>query len=454
MNHNIQLEQNILGSIMFLNGFGESVQKAISELSESHFYYAQHKEIFSLMKSLDSSGKCPSPSEIAVLISDESYAYTMEVWKNTSSAVGLDGWVDTLKQYKYLRDTQDKVNSLNEIINSTMAVDEKIKESEILFDADTGFTSSEVGAKHISECADSYLDYLEKRWTNPDEVVFTTGIEGLDSILGGGHEVGLHVIAARPKMGKTELMGKMVNHYAIDRQLPVYVGSLEMPEDQVMHRLTSSLSRVGKDEIKDNFITNGQFDELSQGIFTKALSDLSKTKTYIDARHSNTVRKVRRECLKIHKKHGKVGGIFVDYLGLLEIDGTFSRHDLAIAAMTRALKGMSKEFECPVILLIQLNRKLEDRQDKRPQPSDSRDSGAIEQDCDSWTTIYRDSVYHEDSPWGNITEVIVRLNRHGGTGTAYQILTSAGFKDVDENEVANAVHKEQSKNQGNSTSNF
>ncbi|OEU72296.1 MAG: hypothetical protein BA864_04170 [Desulfuromonadales bacterium C00003093] len=445
MIYNEQLEQNILGAIFCLNGFGETVSDVLDEVKVEDFYSQSHKAIYSAMLDCNSKGISPDVNTIGGhRLCEDQFMYIMEMWKGTSSGINLRKHSESLRKISELRRTQDRVNSINEIISSNGDLDEKLNEIEQIFSADIGFSSNEIGAKHISECASNYLDYLDKRWNNPDDVIFTTGIPELDAIFGGGLEVGLHAVAARPKMGKTELMGKMINHFAVDRNLPVYVGSLEMPDDQVMHRLTSSLSQVGKDEIKNNFTSaEGHYDAVAFSVFKKGLSDLANTNTYIDTRHTNTVKKIRRECVKIQKKHGRVGGIFVDYLGLLESDGKHDRHDLAIAHMTRSLKGMSKEFECPVVMLLQLNRGLESRDDKRPIPKDSRDSGSIEQDVDSWTAIYRDSVYKPESPWKMITEIIVRLNRHGETGTCYQVLTSKGFVNADEHTVAKLIHDEE-----------
>jgi replicative DNA helicase len=218
-----------------------------------------------------------------------------------------------------------------------------------------------------------------------------------------------------------------------------------MPDFQVIERLVSSYGRINKTELKNNFPEMNDDAKMTQyALHAAACESVGKSNIYIDDRHSNSVSKIRREVRKIVKKHGSIGGIFVDYLTLMEADGKHDRNDLAVASMTRALKGMSKEFMWPVIMLLQLNRANTTRVDKRPLSSDSRDSGAIEQDVDSWIGLYRDSVYNTDSPWKNITEIIVRLNRHGEIGTCYQQITSYGFVDVNEHDVARLVHMEES----------
>lgn len=436
MIYNMHLEQNVIGGIFCLRGFGDAVEAAISSLSIDDFYDQSHKKIYSAIIDCKKRGVAPDVNAVSDhRFCEEHFSYCLELARNTVSGINLVKHSESLRKISELRKTQNRVNEINEIISSNIDLDEKINEIEQLFDLEIGFSGAEIGAKHISSCMPSYVDSLEQRWENPESIVFTTGIRDLDNIFGGGLEIGLHAIAARPKMGKTELMTKMINHFAVDRGLPVYVGSLEMSSNQVIERLVSSFGRVGKTQIKNNFKDEQDYD-LAIGAFTTSCGHVGNSDIYIDDRSNNTVRGIRREALKIQKKHGKVGGIFVDYLGLLDSEGRYDRHDLSIAAMTKALKGMSKEFSCPVVMLLQLNRALESRQDKRPMPSDARDSGAIEQDVDSFTVLYRDSVYYEDSPWESITEIIVRLNRHGETGTAYQVLTGHGFVDISLDQVA------------------
>lgn len=455
MIYNEQLEQNILGAILCLNGFGDAVQSALDLLKVEDFYSVNHKAIYMAMLDCNSKGICPDANAVAWhdIVKRESVnpMYVMELWKNTVSGINLTKHAESLIKISELRATQDKVNAINEIISSSGDIDEKLIEIEQIFSLEVGFTDNSIGARHISDCMPAYIERLEKRWNNPDSVVFSTGIQDLDKILGGGFEVGLYAIGANPKMGKTELMGKMINHFGVDRKLPVYVGSLEMPDFQVIERLVSSYGKIDKTSLKNNFKGENDF-EILHSIHQKACGDVGFSDIYIDDRHENTVKKIRRECLKIKKKHGIVGGIFIDYLTLLNSDTKHDRNDLAVAAMTRALKGMSKEFMCPVVMLLQLNRGNTSRTDKRPLASDSRESGAIEQDVDGWIGLYRDSAFDENSKWKNITEIIVRLNRHGGTGTCYQVFTGHGFEDADEHTVANLLHLEESKRPENSIS--
>ena len=218
------------------------MQSVLDLLRVEDFYGVNHKAIYLAMLDSNQKGVCPDANTIAwhriVEAEGVNPMYVMELWKNTVSGINIIKHAESLKKISELRKTQDKVNAINEIISSSGDIDEKLQEIEQIFSTEIGFTDNNVGARHISECMPTYIDRLAKRWENPDSVVFSTGIVDLDKILGGGFEIGLYAIGANPKMGKTELMGKMINHFGVDKKLPVYVGSLEMPDFQVIVRLS------------------------------------------------------------------------------------------------------------------------------------------------------------------------------------------------------------------------
>lgn len=454
MIYNIDLEQKIIGAIMVADG-SAVVHEALDFLQTEDFFAMQHKEVIGTFYALKAQNKPLNRDNMMLEVPSEHYAYVAEQWRMTSSSLSLIDWCHDLRKYRQLRETQERIQEINEVLFSSFSVPEKLEQIEGMFSADLGFHYGADGAKHAGDCVAKYLDELERRWTNPESVVFSTGIAGLDEILGGGYEAGLHAIAARPKVGKTELMVKMVNHFS--GRGAVYVGSLEMSDMQMMHRLVSQHTSLDKTAIYKNFPESMDF-ELDQDMLFTGIANIGKKDIYIDDRYDLSVNKIWRECRKLQKKHGSLSGVFVDYLTLMKSETKFERRDLEVGHMTISLKAMSKEFNCPVVMLLQLNRGLESRQDKRPMPSDSRDSGAIEQDVDSFIGLYRDSVYNESSHWKMITEIILRLNRHGGTGTAYQLLTGSGFKDVSVEEVARLVHQEETSNKGRNpyseTSNF
>ena len=168
--------------------------------------------------------------------------------------------------------------------------------------------------------------------------------------------------------------------------------------------------------------------------------DLALSNLYIDDTPGISMSHVVSEARRIRRKHGCVGLIAIDYLTLMKAEKA-ERNDLAYGNITKGLKNLAKEMACPVLLLTQLNRQLEQRPDKRPQPSDSRDTGQIEQDCDLWIGLYRDVVYNDkiNAELQDIAEIIVRLNREGFTGTIYTKFVNGRYLDVDQTSVA-AIH--------------
>lgn len=313
------------------------------------------------------------------------------------------------------------------------------------------------GLRPASEMIAGWCDELEERAKRkPGEVVgFSTGFMDLDAKLypKGVLPGALVAIGARPKMGKTAFLTKWVNHTTLDQGKVACVFSLEMTRQSLLER-----SIVQRDAIKDDYdegrlvsrsikgddfwdpkVLSGRGGHLAEQAHLRAMSiaaDIGSSKLYVDDTPGVSLRHVISECRRINKKHGGVGLIAVDYLTLMKAEKA-DRNDLAYGDITKGLKNLAKELRCPVLLLTQLNRKLEDRSDKRPMPSDSRDTGQIEQDCDLWIGLYRQKAYNETGMPGStskLAEIIVRLNREGYTGTIYADFTDGKYAELDQEE--------------------
>lgn len=214
-------------------------------------------------------------------------------------------------------------------------------------------------------------------------------------------------------MGKTTVLTEMALHVAGAENLPVAMFSLEMPEEQIFERMIGQASRVNTDMFYD-----GANDEEDWNKVFSAMSRLSdQPNIWIDDTPGMTLAHIQAECRKLKRNNKRIGMIGIDYLTLMSTEAS-ETNALAFGKITKALKNLAKELDTVIILLTQLNRNLEERANKRPMASDSRDTGQIEQDCDYWMAIYKDSVY-DDSADPTLTELILRLNRHGKTGTVY-----------------------------------
>ena len=185
-----------------------------------------------------------------------------------------------------------------------------------------------------------------------------------------------------------------------------------MPSEILIFRLLSSIGRINQTKLR-----TGQLTEEDWPGFNNAVSKLKDRPLFIDDSASISPMEMRARARRIVREHGQLGMIVVDYLQLMQIKGTNENRVNEISEISRSLKLLAREFECPVIALSQLNRGLEQRPNKRPQMSDLRESGAIEQDADLITFIYRDEVYNEDSPDKGMAEIIIGKHRNGPIGT-------------------------------------
>ena len=255
-----------------------------------------------------------------------------------------------------------------------------------------------------------------------------TGFIDLDKLLAGLHNSDLILVAARPGMGKTALMLNLATNVA-KKNYPVAVFNLEMSSEQLAKRILSSESQIGGEKIK-----TGQFEEMDWTRLAETLERFESIPLYIDDSTDVTIASIRAKCRKL-KLEKDIKLIIIDYLQLMSSGGKSDNRTTEIAEISRALKIMAKELNVPVIVGSQLSREVEKRADKRPQLSDLRESGAIEQDADIVMFIYRDVVYNKDKldeRMHNIAELIIGKHRNGSTGTINLIFdgSHASFKNV------------------------
>jgi replicative DNA helicase len=240
-----------------------------------------------------------------------------------------------------------------------------------------------------------------------------SGYKDLDEITSGWQKSDLVIVAGRPSMGKTAFAMNLVEHAVLNYDKPVLVFSLEMPSESLIFRLLSSIGRIDQTKIR-----TGKLSEEDWPGFNAAVKKLKDRPLFIDDSVSVSPMEMRSRARRIARDHqGEIGMVVVDYLQLMQIKGTNENRVTEISAISRSLKQLAREFKCPVIALSQLNRSLEQRPNKRPVMADLRESGAIEQDADLITFIYRDEVYNEDTVDKGVAEVIIGKHRNGPIGT-------------------------------------
>jgi len=260
------------------------------------------------------------------------------------------------------------------------------------------------------------LDRVQEMADNPMDVTgVPTGFVDLDRMTSGLQAGDLVVLAARPSMGKTSFAVNIAEHVALNEGLPVAIFSMEMGAAQLAVRIVGSIGRVNQGNLRTGKLNDDEWPRL-----TEAIERLRTVSLHIDETPGLSPTELRANARRLARTCGKLGLIVVDYLQLMSGSGSAASSDnraTELGEISRGLKMLAKELQCPVIALSQLNRSVEQRTDKRPMMSDLRESGAIEQDADIIMFIYRDDYYNKDSKEPNIAEVIIGKQRNGPTGT-------------------------------------
>lgn len=436
---NIEAEQSVLGGMMLDSG-SDRCQTAMSMLKPESFYIRPHQVIFAEMRELVANQK---PIDLITLIESlESkglgeqaggFAYMAEISKNTPSAANIVHYAMLVREKAMERYGIDKLTSATELLYSRngMTTSQKFDAIQTLFTdiADYAKTGNRRGLREFSEVMGDWVDEVEARWSDSDATRgLSTGIGSLDDLLQpkGLVKGALMVIGARPKMGKTTLYSQLAVNCAEVEQLPALMFSLEMPDKQIVERMIGQVSRVNTDVFYGD-----RYDDAQVAMAFAAGGRLAQTgNLYVDDTPGITLAHIVAESRRIKRERGAVGMVLVDYLTLMTADKA-DRNDLAYGIITKGLKNLAKELNCIVVLLTQLNRDLEKRTNKRPMPSDSRDTGQIEQDCDYWLGIYREGAYDENADQA-ATELLLRLNRHGPTGVVYCDQRNGAIYDCDQ----------------------
>ncbi len=416
--HSLEAEQSVLGGLMLSNAAFDDVSELVTEVD---FYRRDHRLIFRAMIQLVAEDK---PFDVVTLgeVLDNSdlleeasgMAYLAELAKNTPSVANIKAYADIVRERSVLR---QMIQVSNEIADSAFSPEGR-SSSDILDEAERKvFAIAEQGTKQggpvgIKDILKNTVDKIDELFTSGDAITgVTTGFKDLDEITSGMQTSDLIIVAARPSMGKTTFAMNLVENAAIRTGKPVLVFSMEMPSESLVMRMIASLGRIDQTRVR-----NGKLEEDDWPRFNSAISMLAEQKLFIDDGASLSPSEVRARARRIARDQGEIGMIMVDYLQLMQVPGAESRV-AEISEISRSLKALAKELECPVVALSQLNRGLEQRPNKRPINSDLRESGAIEQDADVIMFIYRDEVYNEESEDKGIAEIIIGKQRNGPIGT-------------------------------------
>ena len=420
-------EQSVIGSLMRLSDPDSDLMvKTMGMLKESSFYKQYHRKIFKSINSLFIKNESIDLLTVEAQCKKQGnndvdlFVYLANAMKNTPSASNIIAYAKMVRECSIERFTTQKIQELLGTFNDRSIGDVYqrlgLLESTITSISDMSMRNDKGGLKHIGDAAGRWMDNIDEiHKSGFDKNKLTTGISSIDEILGvkGMVRGSLVGVAARPKMGKTAFMSLMINHISLDLNLPVATFSMEMNDEEIFERGLSSRTTVDPAEFYKKDIRNDVM-----GRMDGAVSEFANSNLYIDDGTSLSLAHIQRESRKLRKEQGELGAIFIDYLTLMEAEKA-ERNDLAYGKITKGLTNLAKELNCVVVLLLQLNRNLESRPDKRPIPSDCKDTGQIEQDVALLIMLYKESVYDDSVYLPGLTEAIVRLNRKGGSGTGF-----------------------------------
>ena len=435
----INSEQSILGGLMIDNNALDSI---VDIIQPDDFYRRDHKIIYEHIAAMIQRGRPADSLTVAESLRDAGldtdtggFAYLAELVNNTPSAANIRRYAEIVHDKSVLRqlisagdhmvtcalqpEGRETAQILDEAERIVLAINERNSRGQ------RGFQPMATLVREVSE---KIIDLYQNQ-QGSEVTGVPTGYPNLDRELAGLQRGDLIIIAGRPSMGKTSFAINIAENVGVRQELPVAVFSLEMGGDQLAQRLISSVANIDAQKLR-----KAQLEDEEWNAFSKAVHRLENKPIYIDDTPALSPLELRARTRRLKAESG-VGLVMVDYLQLMRGSKRTDSREQEISEISRSLKGLAKEMDIPVVALSQLNRKLEERTDKRPLLSDLRESGAIEQDADVIMFIYRDEVYHKqpDNPHKGSAEIIIGKQRNGpiGTATLAYLGSYTAFEDLE-----------------------
>lgn len=421
--HSVEAEQAVLGGLMVDNTVWDDIADV---LMPEDFYRLEHQRIFKVMAQ---HSEVNSPIDVVTLTesldnlneleSAGGLDYLTELVINVPGTANIAAYADIIRERAILRRLISVAHNIAEsgYNPSGKKAEEILDEAEAqVFNVNDEQAKGE-GPVHVTPLVTKAVDRVDElSGLDGDLTGLTSGFKDLDKMTSGWQKSDLIIVAGRPSMGKTAFAMNLVENSIMNNDNAVVVFSLEMPAESLIFRMLSSIGKIDQTRLRTGQLT----DEDWPG-FNAAVKELKDRPLYIDDSGSITPMEMRARLRRIErefKQEGKaLGLVVVDYLQLMQLKGTTENRVGEISEISRSLKLLARDFECPVIAVSQLNRGLEQRPNKRPVMSDLRESGAIEQDADIIAFIYRDEVYNEDSSDKGVAEIIISKQRNGPIGT-------------------------------------
>ncbi|MBQ9444161.1 MAG: replicative DNA helicase [Lachnospiraceae bacterium] len=419
--HSSEAERSVIGS-MILDDTGDAIFSATEILSGEDFYDRRYRLIFETLSELFNEQK-PADSvvildrlrEKGALPEIANAAFLAEIVDSVPTSANIRYYAEIVREKSLLR----SIVTVNSEIENDCYKGEKDTE-EILQDTEKRIFDllQDRGKSDLVPIKDIVIDTLQhiQEVAKADSKItgIPSGFADLDEKTAGFQKSDLILLAARPSMGKTAFVLNIAQNACLKKDYHCLIFSLEMSKEQLVNRLLAMESRVNSQNIRTGELTDDDWRGIIEGAGVIGTSNLG-----IDDTPAITVSDMRTKCRRYKIEHG-LDMVIVDYLQLMNGSASGRRdsnRQQEISDISRGLKALARELQCPVIALSQLSRAVEQRPDHRPLLSDLRESGAIEQDADVVMFIYRDEVYHDDSDRKGVADIIIAKQRNGPIGT-------------------------------------
>lgn len=419
--HSLEAEQSVIGGLLLSE---QAWDQVAGRVYEADFYREDHRVLFRGISDLADRGEPRDVVTLSEWLRDRELldkaggaAYVGNLATQTPSAANIRAYADIVRERSILRqlirvgtditelgfgpEGQNSADLLDQAENLIFAIAEQSKRGRQT-------------ALPLNDLLTRAVEHIEYLYENQGEFTgLPTGLDKFDHMTNGLQNADLIIIAGRPSMGKTSFAMNIVENVAIREKIPAAVFSMEMSAEQLILRMISSWGRIDQGRLRSGHLQDEDWPRV-----TSAISIMNaNAQLFVDDTPALSPADLRARARRLKREHD-IGLIVVDYLQLMQVAGTKENRTNEISEISRNLKALAKELNVPVVALSQLNRQVEQRDNKRPRMSDLRESGGIEQDADLIAFIYRDEVYNEDSDDKGTAEIIIGKQRNGPLGTA------------------------------------
>ncbi|MEN3202443.1 MAG: replicative DNA helicase [Atribacterota bacterium] len=414
--HSVEAEQATLGSMLLDR---EALLRALEILRPEDFYYEAHRVIFESMIELFDEDKVCDLVTLAEKLRQKGKLESIGGMEYLAQIVNVVPTAANVEYYARIVEEKSLVRSLIQVCTRIIreSYEAKLEANELLDEAQNlilQLSQKRIRSDFVSlkEVVNQAFDRITELYHRDEHVTgIPSGFVDLDVLTAGFQPSDFVVVAARPGMGKTSFCLNIAQYVGVEKKIPVAIFSLEMSKDQIAQRMLCSEARIDAGRVRKGFLTEKDWPQLAQ-----AAGRLAEAPIFIDDTPSISVLELRAKARRL-KAEKNLGLVIIDYLQLMKGYGRSENRQQEISEISRSLKAMARELNIPVIAVSQLSRAVEQRSPKRPQLSDLRESGAIEQDADLVILIYREDYYNPNTPKKNIAEVIVAKQRNGPVGT-------------------------------------